>query len=291
MHPTKSLLLFCASLFFNSATQVLVVAQSVSEVATLYAPQIVPCPSGLSLVREVNPSNVALNPTEQNYLQTRRESVLPGAFATYLKSVQTAAAAADIAIPSYLANILGNAYGSNSLPSVGMANSGGGYRALLLSFAALDVFDSRNTTSVKKGFGGLLQAMSIATSQSGSALGFTAWQQANFPPIDEFLFGPSPNATANCAGESASQWGGLNYEYDYFEPYTNTTAIEEYIELILEEIAVKYERGIPVNFQDFWARCLARHYLNGTTPCNILNDTASYHGANILLSELAYLCV
>jgi lysophospholipase len=66
---------------------------------------------------------------------------------------------------SYIDSNLNNA---SALPNIGIAFSGGGYRALLTGAGALSAFDSRTANSTSSGhIGGLLQAATYIAGLSG----------------------------------------------------------------------------------------------------------------------------
>ena len=96
----------------------------VAPIALAYTPTAGACPAGFQLVRAAGaPGSQTLGSDESAYVDARRSQVLPGAWAAFLANVQHAPDAP--ALPSYVSALLGNA---SSIPTLGIATSGGGYR-------------------------------------------------------------------------------------------------------------------------------------------------------------------
>lgn len=71
----------------------------------------------------------------------------------------------DFDIEKYFSNIGAN---STALPNIGIAASGGGYRAMLNGAGAISAFDSRSPNAMEKGnLGGLLQSATYLSGLSG----------------------------------------------------------------------------------------------------------------------------
>ncbi|KAG6373883.1 acyl transferase/acyl hydrolase/lysophospholipase [Boletus reticuloceps] len=188
--------------------------------------------------------NQSLSTSETAYVQARRSQVIPQALKTYLSNVE----ATNVTLPSYVSSILSGS--SSETPNFGIATSGGGYRAAIFGAGVLNALDGRNASSNSAGLGGLLQAATYTTGLSGGSWLLTSLAQANFPTIQELVFG-YPNATVDNALN-----GG------------------------------KVPRWFPVTLADFWARVLARHFVNGTFSSNFFDESYA-HGAGILFSSLA----
>jgi lysophospholipase len=70
-------------------------------------------------------------------------------------------------VASYLDKIAGN---SSNLPNIGIAVSGGGYRALMNGAGAIKAFDSRTENATTSGhLGGLLQSATYVSGLSGGS--------------------------------------------------------------------------------------------------------------------------
>jgi lysophospholipase len=91
-----------------------------------YTPSLGQCPSDFSLVRLAGSKTQSLSKGESDYISARKEQVLPGAWKTYLESVQGTGAK----LPAYISDILGGK--SKETPTLGIAQSGGGLRAAIV---------------------------------------------------------------------------------------------------------------------------------------------------------------
>lgn len=124
---------------------------------TDYAPQTnLLCPniSTSPLIRVFAPSNQSLNEFEIEYVSTRQSTVILDAWQTWLGN------ASDL---GYNFSQL-----QASLPTVGIALSGGGYRAAQYGAGVLSALDARNASAVGAGTGGLLQVASYLSAVSGT---------------------------------------------------------------------------------------------------------------------------
>ncbi|KAJ7858829.1 lysophospholipase [Mycena olivaceomarginata] len=231
------------------------------------SPTVQRCLADFQLVRR----GQTISESEAQYIQQKRGKVLPGAFKTYLESVK----GTGVQLPPYVKQILESQSGAQ-LPTVGISVSGGGYRAAFYGAGVLNALDARNASAVKKGTGGLLQAVTHLAGLSGGSWFITSLAQANFPTMQHLIFGDG-------------------YPYDFagwltsFSLWTvsNDTAQQATFEQeVLQEIAVKAEH-FPVSVGDVWGRALARHFSNGTTLATLLANTS--HGAGILFSDLVNL--
>ncbi|KAF8139033.1 lysophospholipase catalytic domain-containing protein [Boletus edulis] len=260
-------------LYLLSLPTWLVAAQSVASQA--YTPVAGTCPDGFTLVRMAGSlGNQSLSTSETAYVQARRSQVIPQALKTYLSNVE----ATNVTLPSYVSSILSGS--SSETPNFGIAASGGGYRAAIFGAGVLNALDGRNASSNSAGLGGLLQAATYTAGLSGASWLLTSLAQANFPTIQELVFG-HPNATVDNA-----LWAGWNANYNIWTSSSNPVTITEYFTALVEEMQGKYHAGFPVSMADFWARALARHFVNGTYSSNFFDESYT-HGAGILFSSLA----
>lgn len=124
-----------------------------------YAPTInVPCPQSSDgvLVRTFTPETQTLNSQEVSYVSTRESNVIPSAWSGWVGN--------------------GSSIGYNfslfkSLPRIGVAVGGQGYRTAQFGAGVLSALDARNSTAKTLGTGGLLQAASYLAGSSGTSLG------------------------------------------------------------------------------------------------------------------------
>lgn len=250
-------------------------AQSIPALA--YAPTVTPCPKDFTLVREAGTEKQALSSGESEYVSSRAEHVLPGAWKTFLSSVQGTTHHSE-PLPSYVSQILDGQHGQAAYPTLGFAVSGGGYRAAIFGAGVLNAFDARNCSSVAIGTGGLLQAATYLAGLSGGGWFVGSLVQADFPTIQDLVFG-CPKSTTD---------EGWLANFDLLLPGSNAVSDTAYILELVEEVELKAAEGFPVTVTDVWARALSRHFVNGTNSANFF-DVTSPHGAGITFSSLAQL--
>jgi lysophospholipase len=141
-------------LFF---TQSLLYVASLASSVTDYAPQTnVECPdlSTAPLIRSFSPQNQSLHPAEQEYVTTRRNTVVSSAWTDWL---------GDGSSLGY--NL--SSFNASQFPNIGLAIPGGGLRAAQYGAAVLQALDARNSSAKAAGTGGLLQVASYITGLSG----------------------------------------------------------------------------------------------------------------------------
>lgn len=133
-----------------------------------YAPLFTNCPSG-SYIRQagtVESGSQDLSQKETNYIQQRRNNIVPAAYGEYLQNVENALRGQSVRLPAYVGRIL---RGRRDLPHVSAAISGGGLRASFVGAGVLNALDGRNASAAQAGTGGLLQAFDYITGLSGGA--------------------------------------------------------------------------------------------------------------------------
>ncbi|KAF8954226.1 acyl transferase/acyl hydrolase/lysophospholipase [Flammula alnicola] len=243
------------------------------------APVKVACPK--DLIRSAGPAfHQSLSTEEAAYVSTRSEEVLPGAWKDYLGSV-TAALPRKASLPAYVSNILAPRRVSRNqdFPKLGIALSGGGLRAAYFAAGVLTSLDGRNKTH-PTGTNGVLQAATYLAGLSGGGWFTTALIQANFPTVPELVFPTiDPNEPA-----SNSRFGGFMTGIDLLLPNGATGNNTGYFEAVVAELSEKHAAGFPVTITDAWSREVARHFVNGTTASNILEEGT--HGTGILFSGI-----
>ncbi|KAF9811023.1 hypothetical protein IEO21_06727 [Rhodonia placenta] len=252
-----------------------VASQLAASVA--YAPVLTPCPSGVSLLREVGTVDQSLSDGEHAYVAGRRSEVLPGAWGSYLAAVLKSMTGVTN-LPEYVTDILGGTYGERGYPHFGIVTSGGGYRAAIFGAGVLNTLDGRNTTSVEAGTGGLLQAATYLAGLSGGSWLVTSLAQANFPTFPDLIFGPSASGK--------DSFGGWLTQFDLLAPSDDPLVDGVYLLDVVSEIMGKHSAGFPVTISDVWARTLSRHFVNGTDASNFWDDTLK-HGAGLTFSSVA----
>lgn len=145
-----------------------------------YTPSPVDCPNQRPTIR----NGSSLSPQEKEWLPRRRNETLPH-IRTLLKR---------IAIPGfdsekYLQNADKDA---TALPNIGLAVSGGGYRAMLNGAGALAAWDSRSGGSETTGnLGGLLQSATYLSGLSGGGWLVGSIYTNNFTSVQDAVKSPN----------------------------------------------------------------------------------------------------
>ena len=146
----SSLLLLC---LLSASLDVL--AQG-DDLLKLYAPTIGSlCPNITQdpLLREFTAETQALHPQESTYVHTRESTVIPNAWQDWLGNGSQI---------GYDVSAL-----SKNLSRVGIAFSGGGFRAAQYAAGVTSALDARNSSAKSSGTGGLLQVASYISGLSG----------------------------------------------------------------------------------------------------------------------------
>jgi lysophospholipase len=166
---------------------------------------------------------------------------------------------------------------STSLPTISIALSGGGDRAALYGAGVLNALDGRNSTSVEKKTGGLLQAATYLSGLSGGSWLLSSFVYEDMPEICEFSLplprslsaGPAPKlrrfslqifltifATDPMVlgdGTNSSKLG-WHLSYDLFSPGTANQSAA-YVKTLFGDVAQKKAAGNwNVTLNDVWAR-------------------------------------
>ena len=126
---------------------------------TDYAPLVnQPCPDVTTdpLLRVFTPTNQSLHPREEEYVKKRLITVVDKEWKNWLGDCS------DIGYDL-------SAFNGSSFPKVGMAVSGGGYRAAQYGAGVLSVLDARDKSAKDAGTGGLLQVTSYLAGLSGAS--------------------------------------------------------------------------------------------------------------------------
>ncbi|KAL8287260.1 hypothetical protein RQP46_003712 [Phenoliferia psychrophenolica] len=138
-----------------------------------YAPQVVQCPSGLSIR-----TGSTLNADEAAYVLAKGVESLP-VWTEYLTRIGIE----DFNVSSFVPSSE-TAVGGSTLPMVGFAVGGGGVRSMLVGGGMLAAFDNRNATSVAAGTGGVLQLAQYMSALSGSSWLVGSYVLADFSTFE-----------------------------------------------------------------------------------------------------------
>ncbi|KZV86590.1 lysophospholipase [Exidia glandulosa HHB12029] len=228
-----------------------------------YAPTPnVQCPPDADLLRSTptGPSQ-SLHPNETSYIQTRQEKVVLDAWKSWL---------GDGSGIGYKLSDFKDAF-----PRVGIAVSGGGYRAAQYGAGSLSALDARNQTAKNAGTGGLLQVSSYLSGVSGGSWLLTSIVFNDLPTMHDLVLGND-------------KLHGWLLDIDLLIPGGGNIFNQEnqwVYGAVLDQVYKKADAGFDTSITDPWARLLGYHFLNGTTRDNFFtNDSA--HGAGVLWSDI-----
>ncbi|KAK6371419.1 Lysophospholipase 1 [Exophiala oligosperma] len=218
-----------------------IIAQNLSE---SYAPVYVNCPHNTTFTR---PASEGLNPDEQTWVHNRKR-VVAGALSKYLSNANMS----DFDIDHYISNLNHSSH-YEAVPTIGLAISGGGYASAIMGAGVIRALDGREKTSSAAGTGGLLQALTFLSGQSGGSWVVSSYTAAEFPMSDDLLDYWQP-------------------QIDRFTATTNGTHAAT-IESIVLDIATKAEAGFNVSVADLLGRINGYEFIPG--PRGGLNVTLS----------------
>ena len=207
-----------------------------------YTPESGDCPSTRPSIREAN----GLSSQEASWLQSRRKSTVPA-----MQSLLGRLNITGFDVDTYFTNHQSN---TSNLPNIGIAVSGGGYRACLNGAGAIQAFDSREANSSTSGhLGGLLQSATYVSGLSGGGWLVGSIYVNNFTTISALL---NDNTSSvwhfdNSIFEGPAQ-GGIQ---------ALTSA--EYYSTIYSEVQDKSD-DYETTLTDYWGRALSFQLVNAT---------------------------
>src|SRR6266850_1326840 len=136
---------------------------------TDYAPLVnQPCPNITTdpLVRSFTPKNQTLHPREEVFVDARLSTVIPNEWKNWIGD--GSAIGYNLSAFINVNSTIGKA-GNGSFPKIGIAFSGGGYRAAQYGAGVVSALDARNDSAKAAGTGGFLQVMSYIAALSGAS--------------------------------------------------------------------------------------------------------------------------
>lgn len=203
-----------------------------------YAPVHVPCPpipEGENFVGFVrNASDNKPNQQETEYLKRHREQNRDK-WADWLKR---AGLDGRGGLPGGVDQYL---QGDGQQPRVGIAVSGGGYRAMLVGLGVAQGFDERNDTSKQRGVGGFLQLSDFFAGLSGGS-----WATGTLAMND---WRSSQDIVDNVMELSSNL---VKPDHDALTFYQN----------LFKDGRDKKHAGFPVSISDYWGRALSLQLLD-----------------------------
>lgn len=196
-----------------------------------YAPAHVDCPAERPRIR----SAATLSPSESSWLEKRRNKTVQ-AMRDFFGHVTVDSFDAV----SYINSVANNA---SALPNIGIAVSGGGYRALMNGAGAIKAFDSRTENSTAPGhLGGLLQSATYLAGLSGGGWLLGSIYINNFTTI---------SALQTQTKGSVWQFGNSIFE----GPAGGGIQILDsasYYKDIADMVSSKRDAGFPTSITDYW---------------------------------------
>ncbi len=227
-------------ILFLAASASVVLAQNLSE---SYAPVYLDCPNDLRFIRS---ASEGLNAEEETWLHNRKR-VVAGALSNYLSNANLKGFDTN----RYISGL--NQSNFAAVPGIGLAVSGGGYASAIMGAGVIRALDGREELSSAAGTGGLLQAMSFLSGQSGGSWLVSSYTAAEFPMSNELLDYWQP-------------------QLDRFTAKTNGTHAAT-VESIVLDIAAKAKAGFNVSVADLLGRLNGYEFIKG--PRGGLNMTMS----------------
>ena len=154
--------------------------------------------------------------------------------------------------PAYISN---NANNQSALPNIGIAVSGGGYRALLNGAGAIAAFDLREADATSNGhLGGLLQSSTYLGGLSGGGWLVGSLFINNFTTVSALLSDPSKTV-----------W---EFDHSIFEgPDKGSIQLldtADYFHTIENQASDKGDAGFNRSVTDYWGRALSFQLINAT---------------------------
>lgn len=187
-----------------------------------YKPATVQCPLANASVRYAT----GLSQNETKWLQKRHGKRLQE-----MQGFLTRLNISDFNATEYFAN-----HQASSLPNIGIAFSGGGYRALLNGAGAFAAFDKRtNNSTTPSHLGGLLQSATYISGLSGGSWLVGSIYTNNFTTVTALL-------NANVSGV---------WEFDQ-SVLSGPTGDAGYFRELINTVNDKEKAGFPVSITDYW---------------------------------------
>jgi lysophospholipase len=223
-----------------------------------YTPSEVNCPAARPSVRSAS----TLSPNETAWLEKRRPNTI-----TPMKTLLGRLNITNFDAQSYIENHSKNV---SNLPNIGIAISGGGWRALLNGAGAIEAFDSRTPKSTTAGhLGGLLQSSTYLAGLSGGSWLVGSIYMNNFSTVTALRDDKSGSVWefGNSVLEGPDQ-GGIQI--------LDTT---QYYITLIQEVEGKSNAGFKTTLTDIWGRALSFQLINAT------DGGPAYTWSSIALSQ------
>lgn len=129
--------------------------------------------------------------------------------------------------------------------TIGIAFSGGGYRAMLSGAGQIAALDNRTTDAATKGLGGLLQSATYLTGLSGGNWLVGSLVMNNWTSVQQIL-------------DNSSLWD-LEHSIVNYGGWNPVKAIEYYTDL-WDDVSDKNDAGFEISLTDTWGRALSHQF-------------------------------
>ena len=212
-------------------TSFLFLEQAFSLFSHGYAPVRASCPQG----KITRSSLEGLNEDEKNYVDNRYRTVAKPSLESFLKGLNLA----DFDVDEFL---------EKANPTIGLAFSGGGFRAQLAGAGQYAALDSRTRVANGKGLGGILQAASYISGLSGGSWLVGSLVSNDLMSIDELF---SHNALWQLQDSLVANGEDIPSNWDYWK-------------LINDEVRGKKKAGFDVTITDVYGRALSYQLLTNS---------------------------
>ncbi|KAI1414941.1 lysophospholipase catalytic domain-containing protein [Hypoxylon sp. FL1857] len=207
-----------------------------------YAPATVNCPQQRPTVRGAT----ALSQSEQNWLRTRRSKTVDP-MVQFLKNANLSDFDAAGYVTSHSSNF-------SVVPNIGIAVSGGGYRALMNGAGFIAAADSRVPGSTDKGgIGGLLQSSTYLAGLSGGGWLVSSIYGNNFSTVEQLRDGFQDSAVW--------QFSNTIFEGPKSRGISIVNTVE-YWDDVMDQVNDKRNAGYDVSITDYWGRALSYQLIN-----------------------------
>ncbi|OQU96092.1 Lysophospholipase catalytic domain-containing protein [Cladophialophora immunda] len=208
-----------------------------------YTPTFQNCPANAPVVR----SAASLSPNETQWLQKRRNNTIAP-----MRNLLSRLNIQGFNATRYIDQVAQNV---SALPNIGIAVSGGGWRALMNGAGAIKAFDSRTADNNAKGkLGGLLQSATYLSGLSGGSWLVGSLFMNNFTTVGALQ-----------AQTSGSVWEFGNSVIEGPEKsglqIFNTA---EYYANLVSDVEGKSDVGFNTSLTDLWGRALSYQLINAT---------------------------
>ena len=208
-----------------------------------YTPAFQNCPSNRPVVR----SATSLSSNETQWLQKRRKSIV-----TPMQNLLDRLNIDRFDAVQYINNHSNNA---SALPNIGIAVSGGGWRALMNGAGAIKAFDSRTANNTGHGkLGGLLQSATYFSGLSGGSWLVGSMYINNFSSISALQ--------AQTSG-SVYEFGNSVIEGPKKSGLQIFNTADYYADLV-SDVEGKSGAGFDTSLTDIWGRALSYQLINAS---------------------------